>query len=522
MIKKLTIIVCLILALPVLSAPSTVSFYSVSISLHQDTLRRVIEIRGTQGSDRLLSRIARGFNPETQSVTLERAAFGIPDGETGPVPPWAVDTLSGSGGWQLTLVTAFPSLREGMTIDYIVSIKDWSGNWEEGIWAVLSPLIKGIRPDTCLFTVSGDLVEKLNWQGRGYDITRTSGRVEFFASDSSETLFISPFSTFGELEDFILQEATVILDSSYPLDLREAALQATSAGAYQYAQSARARSLLCNSISLSPIMFGRDVYSTRSLQEILDLRRGTALEIALVFTAMCRELGIEANILPACNTDYGIPVPEGWNRYLVKLVTDDGDEWFMEPSAYLTSASYIYRPDTLYTIENGDLVAIPPNESRDNRIVEEWYINCVDGTFNLEMKCSGWYDMMLRRRLAGLSREEQILSVSQWSWLSGRTVIPDSLELSDPFDLGTDMILSVYGNLWMPVENSTITEYLPVLNWTKPENIRNEVSRRWILSGISILYAAGSPVIETLSDLITLSDTSEIESPLPVVFEVAE
>jgi hypothetical protein len=366
------------------------------------------------------------------------------------------------------------------------------------------------------------MLEYLSWNGTGYDIEESDERIEFTATDSSGLLIISPFRSIKELEDFMLQQAGVILDSSYPPDLREAALQATSAGAYQYAQSERARSLICNSINPSSVVNGGDVFSVHSLQEILDLRRGTALEIALVFSAMCRELGMEADIIPASSIDYGIPVPEGWNRFLVRLVSGEGDSWFMEPSAYLTSAAYIYRPDTLYIIENGAVRTMAPNNPEENEVLEYWTIDPQEGTFNLEMQCSGWYDMMLRRRFAGLEPAELILSLSQWSWLSGRTIIPDTLTLSDPFDLGTDVQLSVHGELWMQVENSSFAEYLPLFDWMKPECIPARVTRVWKLSGIDTLYYPDYPYMDILEDAVILTDTSLINRPFPVVFGFPE
>ncbi len=515
--KKL-IVICILAASYAAPAPSTISFYSVSLSLSQDTLQRTIEIRGMQGSDRLLSRITRGFNPETQSILLEKAVFGLPEGDSGPIPGWASDTLTGSGGWQLAFVTAFPALMEGMTIDYRISISDWSGNWERGPWAVLSPSVKGIRPDTSLFTVSGDMLEDISWYGTAYDINETDDELEFTATDSSGLLIITPFSSFEELEGYMLQEITVILDSPYPPDLREAALQATSAGALQYAQAERARSLLCNSINPSVAVQGGDLYSVRSLQEILDHRRGTALEIALVFAAMCRELGMEADIVPASSIDYGIPVPEGWNRFLVRL----GDSWFMEPSAYLTSASFILRPDTLYIIENGTIRAMPPNTREENQVLEYWMINPEEGTFSLEITCSGWYDMMLRRRFAGLSGVEVLLSLTQWSWLSGRTIIPDSLTVSDPFDLATEMKLTVRGQLWIPGENTGYAEYLPLFDWMKPECIPVSENRIWELSGIDTVYSPIYQFIEIIDNRVILTDTSGVLRPFPVVFEFSE
>ncbi len=517
------ILICILAASYSASAPSTVSFYSVSLSLSQDTLFRTIEIRGMQGSDHLLSRITRGFNPETQSVSIEKAVFGFPEGESGPIPHWAADTLTGSSGWQLALVTAFPALRAGMIIDYRITVSDWSGNWECGIWALLSPSVKGIRPDTSRFTVSGDMLENLSWHGTGYDVTESDDRIEFTAADSAGLLVISPFSNFEELEDFILQETYAVLDSSYPPDLREAALQATSAGAYQYAQSERMRSLICNSINPSPIVRGGNVYSVRSLQEILDLRRGTPLETAVLFAAMCRELGMKADIIPSGSTDYGIPVPSGWNRFLVRLVSGEGDIWFMEPSAYLTSASYIYRLDTLYIIENDSLRIMPPNTPRENSVLEYWMIDPLSGTFNLEITCSGWYDMILRRRFAGLSFEELILSLSQWSWLSGRTVIPDSLTLSDPFDLSINMKLSVHGKLWMPgAAYSASAEYLPLFDWGETEYLPGSVTRVWKLSGIDTVYCPDNTCLDVLEDAVILTDTSGNSVPFPVVFGFSE
>jgi len=520
--NPLLFIICLLFPLQVISAPSAVSFYSVSISLERDTLEKIIEIRGVQGSDRLLSRIIRGFNPETQQVSLDRAVFGFPGGETGPVPEWAVDTLTGAGEWPLALVTAFPALQEGMSIDYRITVSDWSGNWRRGVWMILSPSVKGLSPDTCIFSFTGDMIDELKWQGTGYEIENRYEELEFTAGDSSGMLVISPFSDYGDLEEFLLWEASDILDSTYPPDLREAALQATSAGADEFAQSARARTLLCNSMNWIPNESGSDVTGFNTLQQILDRRRGTSLEIALVYAAMCRELGMSADILPASEIDYGIPIPAGWNRFLVKLSTDDSAEWLMEPSAFLTPASYIHRPDTLYCIDNGAMRALPPIESSENRIVERWSINCTDGTFNLEIDCSGWYDMKLRRILAGLSPEKTLLALSQWSWLSGRNFNPDSFAASDPYDLHTAMRISVFGKLWIPAVNSISAEYLPVLDWSQPQDMPDIPSRTWTLSGAERVFSTGSVITEIIDDTVILYDTSGIEDPLPIVFEVAD
>jgi len=511
---------CLLSVSTTLALQSSVSCYSVSITLHQDTLFKVIEIRGHQGSDRLLSRMTHGFNPETQSIILDRALFSSGGPGFGPVPEWAVDTLSGSGTWPLSLVTAFPALREGMAIDYRVSITDWSGNWEHGAWAVFSPFVKGIYPDTCRFSVSGDGVQDLQWHAPGYDISRSHGNLEFTSTDSSDILIVSPFMDFETLEDFLLKESTVFLTSSFPPDLREAALQATTAGADEYAQSVLSRTLLCNSISPAPSVSGADVFLTRGLQEILDTRRATPLEMALVYAAMCTELGMDAEIIPAGTTGYRIPVPVGWDRYLVRLASGNAFEWYMEPSAFLTRASYIYRPDTLYLLEDGNVRPMPPNGPEENILREEWYIDPAEGTFMLVIACDGIYDMLMRRRFAGLSQEEKIIAVSEWSWLSGRVLLPDSVSISDPYDLASDMSLSLFGTIWLPPVESHFALYLPVLNWGEVDSISDSVTRRWTLSDTRNFISPHPLIMEILDSAVTLTDTSDLFSVVPAFLEI--
>jgi hypothetical protein len=517
---KAFIILCMLLISSVFALPSSVSFYSVAISLQQDTLFKVIEIRGRQGSDRLLSRITHGFNPETQSITLERALFSGGGLDFGPVPEWAVDTLSGSGNWPLSLVTAFPALREGMVIDYSISIKDWSGNWEFGPWAVFSPFVKGIYPDTCRFSVSCDMLQDIQYYAPGYDISRSREILEFTATDTSSFLIVSPFSDFEEVEDFLLKETAVILDSGFPPDLREAALQATSAGADGYSQSLLARTLLCNSIIPAPMIPGTSVSFARGLQEILDTRTGTPLEMAMVYAAMCIELGMNAEIVPAGSRDCSIAVPDGWDRYLVRIGSGDGFEWYMEPSAFLTGASFIYRPDTLFLLEDGDRSFLLPNDPFENSLSEQWYIDPAEGTFNLSISCNGIYDMLLRRRFAGLSREEKILTVSEWAWLSGRVLSPDSISISDPYDLGSDMSFSVQGTLWLPPEEPVFAFYLPLLRWGEVDSIPDRVCREWAVSSVRSFTAPDPLILEIIDDTAYITDTSGVLSVLPAFLEI--
>ncbi|MBD3279016.1 MAG: hypothetical protein GF388_12010 [Candidatus Aegiribacteria sp.] len=503
----------LILASFAPAAPSSVEFYSVSISMSGDTLQKTVRFRGTQGDDRVLSRIARGFDPEVQNVQIVRAAFGSSPDECRDVPDWAVDTLGSTGTWPRTLVVAFPALNPGMSVEYEVRISDWSENWRQGPWAVLSPRLKGIRPDTCQFTITFDDLDELNWSGRGYTVDEHGNTVTFLASDSAGTVAISPFGSYLGLMNFLLSDADSILSLPYPPDLREAALQATSAGALQKAQALRTRTLLCNSIAPSDDMTGNGLEHVRPIQDILDSRSANPLETAMVFTAICRSLGMEASILPASETRMPVPVPQQWDRFLVEIVTDQGDIFTLEPSSYLAEAQFVYRPDTLYVIRNGLIETMQPNTPSENLLFEEWTLDLETGLFRLELECSGWFDMNLRRRTAGLSDEEVVLRFAQWSWLSGRTLVPDSVVLSDPFRLDEPAWAQVLGSAWEKAGSGENCRLLPVLVWSVPSGVEVSVSRTWIIEGCTEASAADCLSVDIADEGIIIEYDGRISKP---------
>lgn len=504
------------------AVPSTVSLYSISITLKDDTLFKTIEIRGIQGSDRLLSRIAHGFNPQIQSIELEEAIFGYPGMESGHVPEWAVDTLSGSGGWPRSHVVAFPALRPGMEISYRILIKDWSESWTEGPWAVLSPSVKGIFPDSCRFSVQGDMPDDPAWSGQGYTERVIDDGFMYTCSDSAGKLWITPFRSFEDLYACILIPVNDILNRPHPPDLREAALQATSAGADEWSQVRRARSLVCNSMGLREREMGISYFEIRSLQEILDSRDGTPVELAALFTAMCHELGLQAYILPATELNPLQPVPQGWTRYLVRIETDDGRSWLVEPSAYLTPAFFIDKPDTLYVLDKGILRTNTPNSVTENTLIEEWSINPRNGTFRLLISCRGRFDMLLRSKFAGLTEEEMILVLSEWSWKSGRLVVPDSISITDPFDLAESASLSASGIWSAPFENGGYCDILPKLSWGGTEIVSGNRIRIWTLEGCTSAQSDETLSIVEMEDTVILTDTTGIMRRLPVLLEIEQ
>lgn len=504
------------------AVPSTVSLYSISITLKDDTLYKIIEIRGIQGSDRLLSRIAHGFNPHIQSIELEEAIFGYPGMESGHIPEWAVDTLSGSGGWPRSHVVAYPALRPGMEIRYRILIKDWSENWAEGPWAVLAPSVRGILPDSCCFSVQGDISDDPAWSGQGYTERVIDDGFMYTCSDSAGKLWFTPFRSFEDLYNCMMIPVNNILNRPHPPDLREAALQTTSAGADGWSQVRRARSLVCNSMGLRASEKGISDFEIRSLQEILDSRDGTSLELAALFTAMCHELGLQAYILPATELQHSLPVPQGWTRYFVRISTDDGRSWLVEPSAYLTPAFFIFKPDTLYVLDKGAILTLAPNSGAENSLIEEWSINPQTGTFRLLINCRGRFDMLLRRKFAGLTEKEMILVLSEWSWRSGRLVVPDSISITDPFDLTQHASLFASGRWSAPAENSEYCDILPMLSWGGTQIVSGNWKRIWNLEGCTSAQSDSALIISETETTVTLIDTTGILRRLPVYLEIEQ
>ncbi|MCK5065162.1 MAG: hypothetical protein KAQ97_07765, partial [Candidatus Fermentibacteraceae bacterium] len=237
-------------------------------------------------------------------------------------------------------------------------------------------------------------------------------------------------------------------------------------------------------------------------------------------TAMCFELGLQAYILPATELCPELPVPQGWTRYLVRVETDDGRSWLVEPSAYLTPAYFIFKPETLYILDKGILLALAPNSGSENFLTEEWCINPKTGTFRLLINCGGRFDMLLRSKFAGLTEQEMILVLSEWSWKSGRLVVPDSISITDPFDLAKSASIFASGRWSAPAENEEYCDILPMLSWSVPRIVSANRRRIWNIEGCASVQSDSSLRIITMEDMVTLIDTTGTVHRLPLLLEI--
>ena len=466
---------------------SSITLRSLEITLLGDTLETIIEVSGVQGNDRLLGRMVQGFDPAYQSLELLEAEFGLSGSSMGPVPDWAVDTLSGSGVWPLSLVVAWPALREGMEVRYRLRLLDWGGTWSMGPWVVVPPEMRGITPDFTSVVIRGDIPSDHLWEGECYTARRSGGGLEFTSATPSDTLWFTPFRTWGDLEDLLVSQTSPFLSGAFPPDLREAALLTTVAGTDPWMQQRLARSLICNSMELMSGPSEGGPLNVRSLQEILDSRRGTALEHALLYAAICRELGLEAVILPATGRRPALPVPSGWDRFLVRTrEPGENGSLLVEPSAYLSSAFYIHRPDTLFVLDEGELLTLRPTGVEENMLREEWDLDPAGGGFDLSVDCRGWFDMTLRRMTAGRSPAELLLIVSSWTWRSGRQAAPGSVTVTDPYDLGMNAGLMASGTWCSEGGGSYRVELLPILHWDMPETMGADIVRTWRIPGRAV------------------------------------
>ncbi|OPL18523.1 MAG: hypothetical protein AVO35_04115 [Candidatus Aegiribacteria sp. MLS_C] len=479
---------------------SRISTYRVIHGMEGDTLVRTVDLRGVQGSDRLLSRVVIPFDPEYQSILLCDAEMGPAGADPRDIPSWAVDTLTGSGGRGRSLVAAFPALAEGMEVHVGLVLRDWSDSWSHGAWGVLQPVFNGMKADSCIFCFEQGMIEGIAWSGDDYLEERRNGMLVLSGGASAGPLTFSPFQDHRELYEFILQKADNALSGPFPPDLREAALQATSAGADHWSQSMRARTLLCNSIAPAAGSEGGSSRECSSLQEILDSRTATPLEMAVVFTAVCRELGMNAEIVPAGGSAEGIPVPSGWDRFLVGLRSDGGGEWLVEPSAYLTPASWITRNGPLNCIRAGRLFTLPSNNAGESCCIESWKLDTSEGTFVLSLRATGWFDVLLRRMTAGLPVEQLILEFSELCWLAGRTTVPETLELSDPYVLDSRMTITVAGRLGGGGLEAGTIAVLPALAWSVPDSLYSSLDRSWTIEGTCVPVALEEGMAMTMGE----------------------
>jgi hypothetical protein len=460
--------------------------YESELWMNGDTLLRRVEVRAVAGSDGLLRRLDQDFEPSHQAVRLLRATVTPPSGQAVEVPPWAVDTLHGESGYPRRLSVAFPGAVPGSLVEYSLLRKDWSRLYEHGPWLVLEP--RAVKVDTVRVHVRHSPGE-LSWQGEGYSADTLDDGILLSAEDPQEKLWVTSVASWAALGDVLLRDAQSASQPPFPPDLRAAALQASTFGPDPRSMVMKARTLLTESfqpdLDLSPL----SALTVRPLQAVLDSRRAIPLEMAVVMSSICTELGLDSRILPARDARPALPVPRGWDRMLVRVDGGEGREILVEPSAYLTQADYVHRPSRLWLldVERGDLVSMEPNPGYESRCAEDWRIDHERGTFELRLACSGYFDMVLRRKLAGLEPEEAVIAMAIWIWHSGSVVAVESLERSDLFDLSEPARVEARGSL--AISNAP---YLtaPGLDWGEIGEMQHQFKRSWILpsapEGISV------------------------------------
>ncbi|MBD3369817.1 hypothetical protein GF402_05575 [Candidatus Fermentibacteria bacterium] len=468
----------LLLWVAVLAAapPSRMTNYESELWTSGDTLLRKIHVGGIIGDNGLLRRLRQNYDPSYQSVRLLGASVAPPSGEEAEVPSWAVDTLHGGGGYPRCLSVAFPGAVPGSAIDYTILRKDWGRLYEKGPWLLFEP--RTVDVDTVRIFIH-DPPPGLEWRGEGYVSEEAEGTLVLRAQNPSSTLWVSSIASWEALGDMLLREADEATEPPFPPDLRAAALAASSYGPDGRSMVLRARTLLTESFQPDPELNPLRMVTVRPLQEILDSRKATPLEMAVVMVGICRELGLSPRLLPARDSRPALPVPTGWDRMLVRVLTTDGREILVEPSAYLTEADYVHRPSGLWLLdtERDALLSMEPNPAFENTCREEWRLDPSTGSFDLSLACRGYFDMLLRRKLAGLSLDEAVTALAVWMWHSGSVAAVESLQVSDLFDLSTPATVRAEGRL--PLSDGP---YLlaPGMDWDLSVEMESQFERRWL------------------------------------------
>jgi len=496
--------------------------YEVLMTMEDDTLITVINVNGLEGNDGVFLRNRFNFDPEFQSLRLNGTWFGYPDQQLRDIPGWAVDTLSGSGGYPLSLVIAFPGLMPGMEVGYSLEIRDWSPMWQKGPWLLFLP---EDYPDMESFSVEIiDSPEELFIHGEGYSESRTGNALTVTAAHPEDALWISPFDSWSLLAEFILSDADSVSSLPRPPDLRSAAIEAAAAGAELLMAVNRARTLLTESFVVLDSPPGWSAFTVRDIQTILDTRQATPLEMAVVMTSICRELGLCAEIVAAADLFPPVPIPVGWNRFLVRVEGREGRSLLIEPSAQLSPSDYVYAPDTLYmlSIPSGRLLERAPNSAYENMCRETWTLNPSERSFSLDLDCRGYYDMFFRRRFGGLTVRELPAALSVWIWRSGSILIPDTVIVSDLFDLGEPVRVHVTGSLPSPETGAPLFIRSPGLTWNEPAEMAHDVTRTWTTGDILSHPADMGLHFESDAGLSILVDSSGVMETFLMMIAPAE
>jgi hypothetical protein len=507
--RNLFTIVLLILSSLLRASPSVLLEYSLELRMAGDTLVRLLSVRGLAGDDGRLLRNRFDFNPDYQSLVLLDAGFGFPGAPRREPPEWAVDTLSGGGGHPRSLAVALPGLLPGMEVTYLLETRDWSPVWATGPWLLFDP---ADLPDIEIFSaVLESSGPALDYSGEGYHgSTVSSRRLTLTAEHPSDILWAAAERSWNELATAILARADSVSSAPRPPDLRGAVIEAAAAGADPMMAADRARTLLTESFVVLENPPGWGIFSVSDLQMILDRRTATPLEMAVLLEVISEELGLEAEILPVSSVEPLLPLPAGWTRFLVRITDGTGRSMLLEPSARLVQSGYIHAPDTLYILSSkeGRILLRPPNTAMENMCREFWTIDPGMGTFTLELDCRGYFDMVLRRKFAGLAVSELPAALSAWIWRGGVVLVPDSVFLSDLYDLSEPATLYAKGRLTTAGTDAPFFIRSPSLVWEIPPGMGSDLLRSWNARGNAVFPDIPGTAVEHGTDSTLLTDSS--------------
>lgn len=453
--------------------PSRYTSVDVYLDWNGSEKETTVEYSALAGDDGRFLRVTRDFNPEHMEVELLHASYGFPGSER-DVPEWAVDTLTGSQGWPRALVAAFPGLRPGMRLRWAFRVKDWGMFSQQGFFYTY---IAGNQPDT--ITVRCDDIPGLQAACWGFTEENDHGeRIFTSIGYESKELWLSTAEDWSQVETILLgssREAAL----ETPPDLREASIEAGAAGALPRMRISRGRVLITESMRLLPFPGGDAGFIVRPIQEILDTRRATPMEAATLLSSMCRVMGIEAPVVPA--TDILPPIPSPLGFFRAFILADGALE---EPSEYLSPAGWVDTGDTLWLLLPGGTLAELPPKTEEEHCTETWSIFPEEGRFRLSVNTRGGFDRELRRRLAGLDTEEMMLRISEWFRGSGVYFYPDSVSLSDFYDLTEPASIEIHGIL--SAHEGLWVERAPSLNWNRSGTVERTYLNSRRLGGLII------------------------------------
>lgn len=445
----------------------------MELTLSGDTLVRTVSVRTAAEAGETVRRVSRPYDPAWQSVELLEASLSDSSGRWAPLPAWALERVDGSGGYPMSLQLAFTGLNAGDSLRWSIRLREWGPRAEAGPWLVLPPPDGVDSARVCVEPASGTRFRGDGWRGETED-----GRLLLTASACCDTLWVSSLESWTALGELIPAGLPRPGDSLLPPDLREAALQAASAGADPYSQLCLARTLLTESFAIDRQPSPPRSWIVRDPQRILDSRRARPLEMAVLLGSICRVLGMQAEVIPATEFRPLLPVPAGWNVYLVRASLGRRS-WTVDPSGTLTQADHLEDGRRLWMLRAGaDRVVSLGGGGTASLCRERWRLSPKTGRFTLRLYCRGDYDAAVRRRLAGLEGREDEAAMTLWLWQSGASCVADSVSSSDLYRLDAPVEMVVDGRLGQ--EGDVLL--LPGIDWDL-DGATGELRRRWRLPG---------------------------------------